>query len=117
MNQQERKSLQFVATRLSAMQQCLNACSAHHSELWTEQESQLAEMNELEQKLKHLQEPYLTDLDFELMLSMSTGSWIAQQPNYVFHVLPAKAFLRGPVNGELVWQHQNVHSQDNKEIH
>eukprot|EP00913_Durusdinium_trenchii_P016772 g15764.t1 len=74
MNQQERKSLQFVATRLSAMQQCLNACSAHHSELWTEQESQLAEMNELEQKLKHLQEPYLTDLDFELMLSMSTGA-------------------------------------------
>ena len=73
MNQLERKSLQFLATRLSAMQQCLNAFTEHHADLWKEQEEQLSDLETLEQNLQQMREPYMTDLDIELLLSMPQG--------------------------------------------
>ena len=73
MNQVSRHSLQLVATRLSAMQQVLNALTAHEADLSHDKDQELSEMKRLELILKELKEPFLTDLDFELMLSMPQG--------------------------------------------
>jgi hypothetical protein len=74
MNQASRQSLHLVATRLSAMQQVLNALTAHQADLLKEQDEQLSVMKRLELTLKEMKEPYLTDLDIELMLSMPHGA-------------------------------------------
>ena len=74
MNRTSRQSLHLVATRLSAMQQVLNALTAHQAELLKEQDEQLSVMKRLELTLKEMKEPFLTDLDIELMLSMPQGA-------------------------------------------
>eukprot|EP00438_Fugacium_kawagutii_P007439 Skav210448 [mRNA] locus=scaffold1297:175402:178522:+ [translate_table: standard] len=74
MNQALRKTLHLLAMKLSAMQQSLNVVSAHEADLLKEQEQLLSDMKRLELTLKELKEPYMTDLDVELLLSMPQGA-------------------------------------------
>lgn len=74
MNQASRQSLHLVAMQLSAMQQSLNALTTHQAELVKEQDVELSDMKHLELSLKEMKEPYMTDLDIEVLLSMPHGS-------------------------------------------
>ena len=73
MNQLQKDALHFLATKLATMQQSLNAITAHEKKLLEEKEVELADMKMLETKLKNLTEPYMTDLDIELLLSLPQG--------------------------------------------
>lgn len=74
MNQALRESLHLLAMKLSAMQQSLNVFSSHEADLLKEQEQLLSDMKRLELTLKEMKEPYMTDLDVELLLSMPQGA-------------------------------------------
>jgi len=73
MTRQKSDDIRMLARKLEQMQKALNALDAHRQELDHDRHALLQENGATERQLAELTEPLVTDLDFDLLLSLPGG--------------------------------------------
>ncbi|CAE7876260.1 unnamed protein product, partial [Symbiodinium sp. KB8] len=73
MRQEQQRDLQVLTGQLASMQRCLDALVMHAEKLTAEKDDYLAQSDALQERLRNICEPNLTDLDVEVQISIPGG--------------------------------------------
>eukprot|EP00439_Symbiodinium_sp_Y106_P017982 s4082_g2.t1 len=73
MRQEQQRDLHVLTGQLASMQRCLDALLMHAEKLTAEKDDYLAQSDALQERLRNICEPNLTDLDVEVQISIPGG--------------------------------------------
>ncbi|CAE7783080.1 unnamed protein product [Symbiodinium sp. CCMP2592] len=73
MRQEQQRDLHVLTGQLASMQRCLDALVMHAEKLTAEKDDCLAQSDALQERLRNICEPNLTDLDVEVQISIPGG--------------------------------------------